>query len=123
MRLLNASHGKADRGSIREAVQLLEEGIANNPDSGELYAALGQARMQMPDPRQAISALKRAISLDPENSRYHYLLARAYLAEEQKPLAEKEMRQSRALLQQNSEGSMEFFSRGPTPGTEPNTNR
>jgi len=107
-----------DRDENAKAIQLLERGVKNNPESADLYATLGRAYLHAPDTKRAVAMLKKAIALDPKSGMYHYQLAQAYLAEGHRQQAEVEKQQARKLMSGDSQGKMEQFSRGsgsPTP--------
>ena len=103
---------KMDRNDNAGAIQLLERGVRNNPESAELCAQLGRAYLNSGETVRAVAILKKAIELDPKSGIYHYQLARAYWAEGRKTEAEAENQQARALVSGDSPGKMEQFSRG-----------
>lgn len=65
-----------------------EKAVQQNPQSSEAYACLGEALGQWADThkgigslktvRRAVEALKKAVSLDPKNTRAHMLLSEFY---------------------------------------------
>ena len=104
---------KVDQGDVTGAKQLLERGVAHNPDTPDLYAALGRIYLQSANPKSAVLVLKRAISLDPRNGTYHFQLARAYQAQGLHEKANEEMAQTRALASGSaSRANGDFYRRG-----------
>ncbi len=103
---------KMDRNDNAGAIQLLESGVKNNPESSELCATLGRAYSSSGETARAAAILKKAIELDPQSSLYHYQLARVYWSQGRKNEAEAENQQARTLVSGNSPGKMEQFSRG-----------
>ena len=63
------------QGRGTEAMNLLAAGIAEIPDSADLYHALGLAKVRQKQVTDAINDLSRAASLAPENRRYSYVYA------------------------------------------------
>src|SRR5262249_37100911 len=57
----------AARGAPRDAVRLLEEGLARDPTSPDLLARLGRTRQAAGDARGAVEALERARQADSGN--------------------------------------------------------
>ena len=102
---------RMDKQHNESAIRLLKTGIRNNPESPELFATLGRAYLQIDKPADAVPVLQKAISMDRKNSRYHYLLSRAYKATGHSGEAEAEAKQTKSLLSERSESQMEHFSR------------
>ena len=57
---------KVDRGDVTGAKQLLEQGVTHNPDTPDLYAALGRIYLQSGNPRSAVSCLNGRSRLIPK---------------------------------------------------------
>jgi hypothetical protein len=53
---------------------ILETGIEHVPESAALYHSLGLLLVRQDDPSAALAALRRAVDLEPGNSRYAYVL-------------------------------------------------
>jgi tetratricopeptide (TPR) repeat protein len=113
---------KLDQADVRGAIVLLENGIARNPDTPDLLAALGRAYLQVPNPERAIQVLRHAIALDPKNSSYHYQLGRAYLKAGRRQEVRAEMARAQALMNDVAQSQMELLSRDRStqaPPSEP----
>jgi tetratricopeptide (TPR) repeat protein len=61
-----------------EAVRLVSEALKLDPDLPEAWKIRGQALVALHRPQEAISNLKKSISLDPQDGSTHFQLARAY---------------------------------------------
>jgi tetratricopeptide (TPR) repeat protein len=61
-----------------EAVRLVNEALKLDTDLPEAWKIRGQALVALHRPQEAISDLKKSISLDPQDSSTHFQLARAY---------------------------------------------
>ncbi|MGA2864291.1 MAG: tetratricopeptide repeat protein [Verrucomicrobiota bacterium] len=66
---------------LAEAVRLLPAGFDRRYNPADMQAALGDALLAKGDVQQAVAALTKALNLDPQNARTHYLLALALAAQ------------------------------------------
>jgi hypothetical protein len=64
-------------GQIRRALREFQTIITKNPDSGPGHAGMGLALLQLKSYDEAVTALERALALDPGNARYRQSLTRA----------------------------------------------
>lgn len=66
-------------GQFEEAAKAYRQAVEGNPDSAELWAALGEARVLAskddPIPPLAVSAFEKALQLDPKQQRARYYMA------------------------------------------------
>lgn len=69
---------RATQGSLGEAVDLLNEGLARNPNSAWANFELGRLLFKMGQDEAALSHLKRAAAIDENFSRPHFLLGKLY---------------------------------------------
>ncbi|HEX6202030.1 MAG TPA: tetratricopeptide repeat protein [Thermoanaerobaculia bacterium] len=74
---LAEEYRRADRHA--EAAQVLEKGLAQQPNHVSAHVALGRVRLEMGEPGGAAKALERAIELDVTNLVANKLLVEAYL--------------------------------------------
>ena len=65
-------------GRVDDAITVLQGEISARPDNAESYNLLCRAYFSLGDWDHAISACQKAANLDPNNSRYHLWLGRAY---------------------------------------------
>ena len=61
-------------GDDARGLQLLEEGIEHAPDNAALHHSLGLLLVRQKKPDEAIAELRKAVQLEPDNSRYSYVL-------------------------------------------------
>lgn len=61
---------------LLEAERVYEEALAVAP-SAEVHGLLGNLRMRLDKPVEAVASYRRAVELDPRNPQYRYVLARA----------------------------------------------
>ena len=65
-------------GRVDDAIQTVQQQIDRNATDADSYNLLCRAYFSLDQWDRAISACERAINLDPQNSRYHLWLGRAY---------------------------------------------
>jgi tetratricopeptide (TPR) repeat protein len=65
-------------GRVDEAIASLQRTISTAPKDAESYNLLCRAYFALSDWDKGISACEKAVSLDPENARYHLWLGRIY---------------------------------------------
>ena len=81
-----------------KALQVYENGVANNPNNDQLYRGKGLAQLKLKRYDDAMNTLEKAVSLDPSDAKGYFNLA----------IAQKEAGQGKAAL-----GSLEqFLNRG-----------
>jgi tetratricopeptide (TPR) repeat protein len=86
-----------DRGQASAAIPYLEQGLSANPRIEFLQRKIGQAFAGVDRPQDAISHLKTAIALDPQDATAHYLLWKTYSRLKQPRDAEPELDAFRKL--------------------------
>jgi tetratricopeptide (TPR) repeat protein len=64
-----------ERGAVQEAVSLSRELVRRAPDNTDAHLLLGRALALVPEPANALAALRRAIELQPDRGDAHYTLA------------------------------------------------
>ena len=72
---VNYSHFLEQEGRGKEAFELLQKGMKNVPNMAILHHALGLWYVQNKQKDKAIVALKKAVTLDPDNARFSYVYA------------------------------------------------
>ena len=72
---INYSNFLIKQGKMQEAYDLLQKGIKYVPDTAILYHMLGLWYIQNKKPEKAEEALKRAVELDRDNTRFAYVYA------------------------------------------------
>lgn len=66
--LMSLAQAAFEAGKLEAALQVLEGGLEIYPDSANLHAFMGMARMQSGDADGARTSFRRALEIDPENS-------------------------------------------------------
>jgi tetratricopeptide (TPR) repeat protein len=66
-----------EKGAIHDAVTLLREFTAQQPDHAEALLLLGSALALVPEPSEAVSTLRRAVELQPASAEAHFRLGTA----------------------------------------------
>lgn len=72
---VNYSHFLVSKGRNDEAYKLLKKGIEKLPEIGILYHALGLWYVRNKENDKAVTALKYAVKLEPDNARFAYVYA------------------------------------------------
>ena len=72
---VNYSHFLEQEGRGEEAFELLQQGMKHVPNMAILYHALGLWYVQNKQKDKAITVLKQAVTLDPDNARFSYVYA------------------------------------------------
>jgi tetratricopeptide (TPR) repeat protein len=67
-----------EKGDYPKAIEILKAAAAQEPRNGEIYLLLTQAYYQMQDRDLAIQSAQKAVAIDPNDSKYHEWLGRAY---------------------------------------------
>jgi choline-sulfatase len=83
---------QAERGDRKAAVKTLEDSRAVEKDNPVVLANLGSLRSELGDHTQALAALSRSVSLDPEFHQARFYLALAYARAGQRDEAAREAR-------------------------------
>lgn len=78
--LLHRANMLWEDGHIAEAVPVLRQLIAKEPNMALLYAKLGRSLMMMKDYPQAVVALRKLVELNPDSPDAHFKLGTALLA-------------------------------------------
>ncbi len=86
-----------------EALTTYEKITAQFPDHAPLYKDVGRLRMKLGRPQEALTALQKAIELDPRLSDAHYLAAAIYRQMGDREAAQREL-EIFAVLETVSEG-------------------
>ena len=68
-------HILLDTKKYNEAKKLINECLADYPDSADLYALISRIALAENDPKKAMQAIETAISLDADTAEFHYLKA------------------------------------------------
>jgi len=84
-------------GSVEQARQTAEEGLALDSTSAAGYKLLGLIEVQEKDYARAAAAFEKALTFAPRSADTHNNLANCYLAESKPDLAEKQFRAALAL--------------------------
>ena len=71
-RSLTASGMPVSGAAFPAAIRAYEESLALEPNNSEAYFDMGVAYSEMGDYQKALEYIAKAITLDPENGRYHY---------------------------------------------------
>jgi tetratricopeptide (TPR) repeat protein len=66
-----------ERGSFRQAVELLRQEAKASPRDAEIRFWLGKAHLKVQDWKAAVNELEKAVELEPSNARYRQWLGRA----------------------------------------------
>lgn len=82
---------------IREAEPLLRKATNTNPQSAEAWLWLGKACSSLGQYGEAVSALQRAASADPDLPEPHYVLSRVYLDQHDSQKSAEELARFREL--------------------------
>jgi Flp pilus assembly protein TadD len=72
---VNAADTLRAAGSDREAVAMLERGLAQVPDAAALHHSLGLAQVRLGQTDSALTHIRRAAQLQPDSARYTYVYA------------------------------------------------
>lgn len=107
-------------GRLDQASALLRSALRSYPDYEDAERELGQTLMLQREPRAALSALQRAVKLDPEDSAAWYQLSLALhalgdSAEEQKALAQFHRLKARQIQQANALAASPQSPESPNP--------
>ncbi len=73
-------------GMFNQAIELIDQALALQPDNGEAYLLRGVALSQVNQPQAATEAFQKAVMLQPTNSKAHFNLAVHYSRLGQKDL-------------------------------------
>ncbi|MDR0310533.1 MAG: tetratricopeptide repeat protein [Acidobacteriota bacterium] len=83
-RLTGAATGKLsdaislyEKGSFKQAVELLRQEAKAYPRDAEIRFWLGKAYLKVQDWKAAVEEMEKAVELEPSNARYHHWLGRA----------------------------------------------
>jgi len=83
-RLTGAAEGKLseainlyEKGSFKQAVELLRQEAKASPRDAEIRFLLGKAYLKVQDWKAAVTEMEKAVELEPSNARYHQWLGRA----------------------------------------------
>jgi tetratricopeptide (TPR) repeat protein len=98
-----------------QALPLLRKAVGLNNDIRIAYVDLGAVLTQQQQYADAITALERAVQLDPAEPDAHYRLARAYQAMGNAPGAQKEFATVRELHQKADEPLLSKMPAAPSP--------
>ena len=66
-----------EKGSFRQAVEILRQEAKASPREGKIRFWLGKAYLKVQDWKAAVAELEKAVELEPSNARYHQWLGRA----------------------------------------------
>jgi len=66
-----------ERGSYKQAVELLRQEAKDSPRNAEIRFRLGRAHLKVQDWKAAVTELEKAVELEPSNARYRQWLGRA----------------------------------------------
>ncbi|HIQ27686.1 MAG TPA: hypothetical protein EYH42_04220, partial [Sulfurovum sp.] len=72
---VNYSNFLLSEGKKEEAYEMLQKGLKNVPNVGILYHALGLWYIRNKEKSKALKALKKAYTLEPDNTRFSYVYA------------------------------------------------
>jgi Flp pilus assembly protein TadD len=75
---VNSANDMLAAGRVDEAIATLNGRLSNSPSDAESFNLLCRAYFALEDWNRAESPCRRAIDLDPKNSRYHLWLGRVY---------------------------------------------
>ena len=78
--LLHKANMLWEAGHIAEAIPVLRELIAKEPEMALLYAKLGRGLMVVKEYPQAVAALRKVVELNPDSSDAHFKLGTALIA-------------------------------------------
>ena len=103
------------RNDMEAALPLLRKALQSHNDIRIAYLDLGAILTEQRQYPAAISALKRAVELDPEQPDAHYRLGRVYQATGNKAAAQKEFTRVRELHEKAEEDVARKMSTAPPP--------
>lgn len=86
-------------GRSQDAVPVLQRGIALNPQSGKLHAALGRGYFNLKQVPEAQTELEEAVRLDPKDAASHYTLGRLYTSQGNRELATAQFEAAKAQFE------------------------
>jgi tetratricopeptide (TPR) repeat protein len=86
-------------GRSQYAVPVLQRGIALNPQSAKLHAALGRAYFNLKQVAGAQAELEQAVRLDPKDGASHYALGRLYTSQGNRELAATQFEAAKAQFE------------------------
>ena len=66
-----------EKGSFKQAVELLSREVKTSPRDAEIRFYLGKAYLKVQDWKAAVNELEKAVEIEPANARYHQWLGRA----------------------------------------------
>jgi tetratricopeptide (TPR) repeat protein len=66
-----------EKGSFKQAVELLRQEAKDSPRNAETRFWLGKAYLKVQDWKAAVTELEKAVELEPSNAKYHQWLGRA----------------------------------------------
>jgi len=67
-----------DESKFQEALDVIKEMLAKDPESAAAYYLQGNAQYYIKDPKNAEESLKKAVALDPKQVGAHFLLGQIY---------------------------------------------
>ncbi len=103
------------RNDAEAALPLLKKALHSRNDIRIAFLDLGAILTEQRQYPAAISALKRAVELDPEQPDAHYRLGRVYQATGNKADAQKEFTRVRELHEKAEEDVARKMSKAPPP--------
>ena len=95
--LITAAQQAAKEADFKKASMLYEEVLSKDPDNIKALMGLGYTKHSTGQFSQALSALHKAIELDPHNAEAHFLLGGVYYWQKEYREAEKYQRQAVTL--------------------------
>ena len=100
-----------DRGRIAEACEQLQQASQDTQydNRGQLFANLGQCRLEMGDVTAARESLARAQAIDPRSARSYFLLAELEAAQGNLDLAEQQRLARDIARQRGDSATAEFY--------------
>src|SRR2546428_2347819 len=75
---LEAGRHAYEASEYLKAVQVLQAAAAKEPQNGDVQLLLAKSYLEMEQLDAAIKSAERAVAIDPQSSRYHEWLGRAY---------------------------------------------
>jgi len=93
-----------------EAISILRDGVANNPDVSKLLVALSKAYLQASRPAEALPLIQKALAIEPRNGSFHYQLSRTYSLLGKRLKAREEMQLAARLIKNYDRQQVRDFS-------------
>lgn len=75
---LEKAKGAFEKGEYAQAIEILKNAAAAEPNNGDLYVLLARSYLELNQYDAAVSSAEKAVAANPKNSDYHRWLGEAY---------------------------------------------